>query len=257
MPMLSIIIPTFNSVATIERCLRSIAVQTFTDYEIIVQDGSPNDDTARAIERFQEAHQNIAIRLHREPDSGIYDAMNKARAKARGEWLYFLGSDDEFYNDNVLSRVLGCRDAANTDVLYGNVQMDGTGDPNADGAIYDGPFDLSKLLTKNICHQAIFYRAAFAARVGRYNPKYVVLADWDFNMRCWAKGRFSYVDMIVARFHFGGDSTQGKVDARFRADVTANIVRYFWRQGRRTGLYSRATPSKVLGAFARKLGITR
>ena len=67
MPLLSIIIPTFNSAQSIERSLESIAVQTFTDYEIVVQDGSPKDDTARAIGKFLEAHSGCPLRLYREP----------------------------------------------------------------------------------------------------------------------------------------------------------------------------------------------
>ena len=107
MPKLSTsIILTFNSAGTIERSLESIAVQTFMDYEVIVQDGSPNDDTARTIERFQQTHSGFAIRMYRELDQGAYDAMNKGMVRARGEWLYFLGGDDELFDSRVLVTVL-------------------------------------------------------------------------------------------------------------------------------------------------------
>ena len=226
-PKLSIIIPTFNSAGTIERCLKSIAVQTFMDYEVIVQDGSPNDDTARTIERFQQTHSNFAIRLYRERDHGIYDAMNKGMVRARGEWLYFLGGDDELFDSRVFATVLTATNTDQCDVIYGNAQIIGDCGWAKSGAMYDGPFDLAKLLNRNICHQAIFYRADFARRIGDFQTDYAVCADWDFNMRCWARSRFRYADIAVTKFYAGGHSSRDPSDERFNRDFATNVLNYF------------------------------
>ena len=77
MPKLSIIIPTFNSAGTMQQCLRSIASQTFTDYEVVIQDGGSSDQTVELIHEFQRNNPGISIELEQEPDKGIYDAMNK------------------------------------------------------------------------------------------------------------------------------------------------------------------------------------
>ena len=225
--MLSIIIPTYNSAATIGRCLQSIAVQAFTDYEVIVQDGSPKDDTAREIERFQEKHGDVVIRIFRERDRGPYDAMNKASARARGEWLYFLGSDDELFNDRALAGILEEENGPDCDVVYGNVEVVGDCGWAKSGSIYDGQFSLAKLLNKNICHQAVFYRAEFARRIGEYDLRYPVCADWDFNLRCWAQAKFRHVDVTVARFHAGGVSSINREDEQLRKDFVVNARRYF------------------------------
>jgi glycosyltransferase involved in cell wall biosynthesis len=227
MLMLSIIIPTFNSASTIERCLQSIAIQTFANYEVIVQDGSPNYHTARKIEEFQQAHKNLAIRLYHEADRGVYEAMNKAAAKAQGEWIYFLGSDDELFDDHVLASVITMPNTNGCNVLYGNVQVIGDGCGVKSGSLYDGQFSLSKLLNRNICHQAIFYRAKFAKQIGAYNTNYPSLADWDFNLRCWAQTRFRYLGTTIAKFYIGGLSNSGSLDERFYADMAANILNYF------------------------------
>jgi hypothetical protein len=78
-----------------------------------------------------------------------------------------------------------------------------------------------------MCHQAIFYRAAFAREIGQYNNNYVIFADWDYNMRCWSKTRFSFLNVIVANYSVDGFSGQGRIDPLFDAEVTANILRYF------------------------------
>jgi glycosyltransferase involved in cell wall biosynthesis len=225
MPKLSIVVPTFNSGSCIERCLQSIRIQTFRDYEIILQDGASSDDTVRIASGFQEANPGMDLKVFSEKDTGPYDAMNKGCRMASGEWLYFLGSDDELHDENVLSTVMDSPGLAACDVIYGNVQA--IGDSCAkDGSVYDGIFDLGKLLTKNICHQAIFYRAAFLSRIGEYNTRYAVWADWDINLRCWSKTEFKYLDTIVADFYAGGLSGRGP-DGCFSREVVSNVLRYF------------------------------
>ena len=174
MPMLSIIIPTFNSAATIGRCLASIENQTFSDYEIVVQDGFSTDTTLDIVREFQQANSRIEVRTERAKDRGAYDAMNRAVSRARGTWLYFLGSDDELNDENVLKEALSPEHVDNNDVLYGNVRIVGDCPWAAHDSIYDGPFDLQKLLRENISHQAIFYRADLVRRAGTFNLDYAV-----------------------------------------------------------------------------------
>jgi glycosyltransferase involved in cell wall biosynthesis len=226
-PQLSIIIPTFNSAMTIERCLVSIGNQTFTDFEIVVQDGLSKDNTLDIVREFQRATNRIEAQIESNKDYGIYDAMNRAMARANGEWLYFLGSDDELHDANVLKAVMSREHVGNNDVLYGNVRIIGEWEWATDGSLYDGPFDLPKLLTRNISHQAIFYRAELARRVGSFNVNYPICADWDFNLRCWAVTKFKYIDVAVAKFYAGGLSSSGHSDDRFSREVAANVMRYF------------------------------
>ena len=226
MPKLSIIIPTFNSAACIERCLRSIAVQTFSDYEVIVQDGCSSDGTVDQITNFQRSDPGIGVKLAIEKDKGPYDAMNKGVRRATGEWLYFLGSDDELHHADVLRSVMECGVAAAGDVIYGNVRVAGDAGWARDNSVYDGRFDLRKLLSRNICHQAIFYRTRFHREVGEYNDDYTVCADWDFNLRCWSRAPFTHIDLIVAKFRAGGISS-GRFDESFGKDFVFNVLRYF------------------------------
>ncbi len=171
----------FNSAATIGRCLASIKNQSFNNYEIVVQDGLSTDTTLDIVREFQQANNRIDVRTECAKDRGVYDAMNRAILRARGTWLYFLGSDDELNDDNVLKQVMSSEHVDSIDFLYGNVRMIGDGGV-AHGSIYDGPFDLPKLLIKNIGHQAIFYRAELVRRAGSFNLDYAIWADWDLQL---------------------------------------------------------------------------
>ena len=200
-------------------------MQTFRDYEIILQDGASSDDTIRIAREFQNASPGMDIKLFSEKDNGPYDAMNKGCRRASGEWLYFLGSDDELRDANVLSTVMRSPSLATCDVIYGNVQVVGDAGARRMAPVYDGIFDLEKLLKKNICHQAIFYRATFLRRIGEYNTRYAVWADWDFNLRCWSKTEFKYIDTIVADFYTGG-LTGRSGDECFTREAARNVLQY-------------------------------
>ena len=198
-PKISIIIVVFNGAKTIEKTLESVLGQTWRNLELIVVDGASTDDTLKILKKIQ----NPVLSWTSEPDKGIYDAMNKGLQKATGDWIYFLGADDEFYDSKVLSSVFEEAHFENIDFIYGNVKSD------AFKGIYDGEFDYNKLLIKNISHQAIFYHKNIFRKNGIFNLKYKSHADWDFNLRCFEIKdiRIKYVDRIIAQFGEGGVSS--------------------------------------------------
>lgn len=221
----SIIIPTYNSANTLAACLESILNQTFQNFEIIIVDGVSTDNTFSIVKHYQNECSNI--RWFSEKDKGIYDAMNKGICLAKGGWIFFLGSDDTLGNNETLKKVFNCN-LENHNVIYGNARLIGDTVWAKDGDIYDGKFDLKKLLTKNICHQTIFYNLSYLKRnVGLFNIDYNVCSDWDFNLRCWANDPMFYIDIIVCNFYGGGMSTRSDIDENFSRDFKDNVIKYF------------------------------
>ena len=204
--ILSIVIPTFNSGKSLKEALGSIINQTFTNYEILIIDNLSEDNTLEILNDFSSLHDNI--RWISEPDKGIYDAMNKGIKIAKGEWLYFMGSDDEFYNKNVLSTIFNTVKRDDKKIIYGDVIIKGDAGWAKNGQIYDGEFTLSKLIERNICHQAMFFHKSVFRRWGKYNLKYSICADWDMNLRLWSTYSFHYTDNIVSVFKGGNYSYQ-------------------------------------------------
>lgn len=203
----SIIIPIFNSEKTIGRCINSILNQNFLDFQILILDNYSSDGTRMIIDSFSDSRVVFISEL----DFGVYDAMNKGLKMAKGQWLYFMGSDDVFYDHFVLEKI--SKEILNTTlpVVYGNVKIIGeTGWAN-DGEVYAGYFSKNRMLKKAICHQAIFYKREFLLQNNLlFNLKYFVSADWDFNLRCRRISEFKYVDLIIAVFKAGGISSTKK-----------------------------------------------
>ncbi|MGY2133413.1 glycosyltransferase family 2 protein [Hymenobacter sp. HD11105] len=178
MPLISIIIPSYQSGHCIGEALDSILAQSFTDYEVWIIDGNSSDSTDSVVAQYLTV--NPHIKWISEPDKGIYDAMNKGVKLANGQWIYFLGSDDKLYDKCVLKDMSKIMNNTSADILYGNAIV------LSDGHRHEGEVSLMTLLTShNLCHQAIFYRKDVFDKIGFYNLKYPVVADWDFNIRCF------------------------------------------------------------------------
>ena len=87
---LSIVTINYNDAIGLERTIQSVITQTFKDFEYIIIDGNSTDGSKEIIKKYSEKIQ-VAIS---EPDTGIYNAMNKGAALAKGEYLLFLNSGD-------------------------------------------------------------------------------------------------------------------------------------------------------------------
>ncbi len=126
LPILSIVIPSFNSGAYIGRCLDSVARQAVDPalYELIVVDNLSTDDTLQVVES-RRAPNTVLIC---ERDKGQSDALNKGCASARGEWLCWLNADDEFVPGSLPLVIQALREANDVNWCGGGmVWIDGEG----------------------------------------------------------------------------------------------------------------------------------
>src|SRR5262245_9190971 len=101
-PTLSVIVACKNPGSRLRSALGSVWEQRHVSPEVIVVDGGSTDGTRE----WLESERTRLATLVSEPDGGVYDAMNKAIARARGDWVYFLGADDRLTGDSVLSEAL-------------------------------------------------------------------------------------------------------------------------------------------------------
>ncbi len=206
-PFISIITAAYNANATIERTIKSILDQKYTNFEYIIIDGCSTDGTIDTIKRYDE----LIDYWVSEPDKGIYDALNKGIDLALGEWLYFIGANDRLASDDVLSSIF--TKPPKSKMIYGNVIWGNT------GRIYDGEFSKRKLFYNNICQQSIFYHRDLFSKLGKFELKYPILADWFFNMQAFSEKDTHpvFINCIVALYSEGGMST-ANVDNIFYHD---------------------------------------
>jgi glycosyltransferase involved in cell wall biosynthesis len=210
LPVLTIVIPTFNSGKTLERALDSILDQRFAGWEIQIIDGLSTDNTLDIINNY--TLKDNRIHFVSEKDAGIYDAMNKGIRRASGQWLYFLGSDDRLHDETVLEKVHAEIIKGNDLLIYGYIISEKYGR-------YGGRVTADDLLKNNISHQAMFFHKKIFEELGFYDTGYKTHADWDFNLRCFNHYQhgIKYLDLPIAEYATGGASSVH--EARFLREV--------------------------------------
>jgi len=215
---LSIIIPTFNSEKYIPALLKNITGQTLHDYELVIIDNVSVDNTITLIKEFTH---HIDINIISEKDNGIYEAMNKGIKNATGEWLYFMGTDDIFDNENVLQSVYPFLTSEN-DIVYG----DSIWMPK--NIKEEGEWTYPVFINRNINHQRIFYKRELFRQYTGLNTKYKIASDHEMNIRLFCNDsiRKKYIPIAIARFHSGGFSSN-KTDEAFWADWDKIILKNF------------------------------
>lgn len=207
----SIITPTLNSARKLEATIKSVLSQSKELFEYIIVDGCSSDETLKMIDAYAGE-----IKYVSERDRGVYDAMNKGIRMSAGDYLYFLGAGDRL-RPNILEKI--DRLIPHQELLimaYGNVYLV---DENRHGF---GKFSRMRMLRRNICHQAIFYERTIFERVGEYNLRYVGLADYALNLKCFGDDRIKklYVDEVIADYEGSGLSMGTDVNfTHDRADL--------------------------------------
>ena len=196
--MVSVITVVRNGAATIEQTILSVINQNYADFEYIVIDGVSIDGTLDILAQYAQRITKIIS----EPDKGIYDAMNKGILHSKGDWVYFLGCDDVFYNMSTLSNIFSTSQYEQYDVIYGSVLL------LHSNKVYDGEFNYEKMCNRSICHQAIFYRRCLLIQQGYFSTAYTTASDYVFNLIsfCAHTEKWLYIDKVIAIYNELGTS---------------------------------------------------
>lgn len=175
-PLISIIIPVYNAVKTIENTLNSVLNQTYSKIQLIVIDGFSNDGTIDVVQLFSD---RIDV-LISEKDRGIYNAMNKGVDLAEGDFYYFLGADDILSSRDVIHELFSHKINDSVKLVFGNVLNIGFVNSKIP-MVHQSEFS-SKLIWKNtLHHQGAFYHSS-VFDVFRYDEALNVLADYELNI---------------------------------------------------------------------------
>ena len=240
----SIITVTKNAAATLERSIQSVSKQRHRPLDYIVIDGASSDGTSAIVER----HADVVTRFVSEPDQGIYDAMNKGLALARGDFVYFLGADDSLIDGRVLADVAESLTRAPCDLLYGGIEVH-----YADGRVVPfmppPPEDaLSFMIRGCLPHQASFASRRAFDRAGKFDPRYRIAGDYDWFLRVLTRGDLIIrrIERSIASYQMGGLSNRLR-ESQTEAYAIQNALPLYQRADwlkRRVGAFQRAVVSQ-------------
>ena len=209
--LFSIITVTYNASRWLERTIRSVISQSYSNIEYIIVDGNSSDGTLDIIKKYQTS----VTHWMSEPDRGLYDAMNKGMKLASGDYVWFLNAGDTLYSETVVQDMVNAVGGGNLpDILYGETLIaDSEGNPlamrrlKAPEKLSWKSFDMGML----VCHQSFLVRRAIAEP---YDMQYRFTADYDWCIRCLKKAdRVFNTHLILSRFLEAGLSATNRKEA--------------------------------------------
>ncbi len=200
---LSIITINYNNASGLKKTMESVLNQTWEDFEYIVIDGNSNDESISVIKSFE----SFRLKWVSEPDTGIYNAMNKGIQKANGDYILFLNSGDYLYNRDVL---LNAKEyfLSNVSFLSGHLFYK-KGD---DEIIRKHPDELSfsYLASKSISHPSTFIKREMFTKYDLYNEANKIVSDWEFFFKTIGINGESFlsIDEIITIYDLNGISSK-------------------------------------------------
>lgn len=187
-----------NNAHGLERTLLSFEyLRNSADLKFVFQDGASIDNSLAVAARFYKPNEIIS-----EPDSGIYDAMNKTLARAETEYIIWINSGDEIIPANWPSLIYEVLNSK-SDIFISSIEL-----AEESGKVIREMKPEIHDISKGFAHQGTFFRCGFIKGLGGYKTKYRIAGDLELILRSARNGAIvSTSDKIASRFYLGGVSS--------------------------------------------------
>jgi glycosyltransferase involved in cell wall biosynthesis len=253
--MLSVLTPSFQYGRFLGDALASVLEQNGLEVEHIVQDGGSTDGTVELLRAAPPG-----VRWVSEPDGGQSDALNRALARARGEWVAWLNAD-EFYLPGGLARLLDAAKETGADVVYG------------DCVFVDEQGRVLRLVPQHRFYRRILEQfgpfIASCATIFRrevlgetpWDPAVERVMDWDLYLRLAAAGaRFHWIPYPVGAFRVHGSRITARPAMQFEDSYRRVAARWHLRRSRvslEVGRILHGLAKLAAGSYARQFRARR
>lgn len=210
---ISIITINRNNVAGLELTMQSVLSQTYQNVEYVVVDGASTDGSVDVIKRFVNQF-GERMKWVSEPDTGIYNAMNKGIRMATGVYLQFLNSGDYLTADDVTERMLAeLERQGNPLMLYGNIiKCFPDGRKMLDKSFRGGQITMLDMYLKSMNHNATYIHRDLFEKYGLYDEGLKIASDWKWFLQVIVlEGcQPNYTDINILMFDMTGISSTGQ-----------------------------------------------
>jgi glycosyltransferase len=204
----SVITAVKNRASTLGACLRSVQSQTWRGIEHIVVDGGSTDGTLSML----TACRTRLAKLISEPDTGVYDALNKGIRAASGDVVGMMHADDEFASERTVERVARVFENPEVEAVYGDLVYVRRDDPSRVVRYWRaGQYTRAQLAHGWMPPHPTFYvRRDVYLRFGGFDTRYKIAADYENMLRIlWGGGvRAVYIPEVLVRMRTGGMSNR-------------------------------------------------
>jgi len=239
-PKVSIITVVLNNKNTIGECIKSVLNQSYLNLEYIVIDGGSTDGTLDVINSYEKVDLIVS-----EPDNGLYDAMNKGIARAKGEIVGILNSDDLYLDKNVISDLVGLMVLSDSDIVFSDVIIVKK-DTGKFYRYYMAHYFRPWMLRIGFmpAHASTLLKKSLYDNYGNYSLNFKIVSDFNLFVKIFNRNiKWKYLDRISVKVRSGGVSDSGFVgklsmaleirrslkNNKLRTLIIFQLLRYFIR----------------------------
>ncbi|MDR1561321.1 MAG: glycosyltransferase [Holosporaceae bacterium] len=185
------------------QCVESVCKQTYPNIEHIIIDGVSTDGTLKLLKEYAKKGW---ITYYSEPDTGIYDAMNKGILRSTGKYIAFLNSDDYYCDNYGIEKSVEILENSQVEFSYASAYVL----HNAEIVCSICPKIENFFVQMPFCHQTVLMKKDILIKEGMFDTSFVSASDYDLVVRMILKGYKSvHVSNFLVVFRHGGYSTNG------------------------------------------------
>ena len=224
-PLITIVTVTYNSELYLEETIKSVLSQTYDNVEYIIIDGGSTDRTLDILKKYEDTIDYFVS----EPDKGMYDALNKGFSVATGELLNFCNSDDMFYSNDIIEKIVNAYIQEKFDFCYGIAAFV---DAEGEHLSYGYPLDFKKRYVVTLglpfVQPTSFWKMSIMKKTGLFDLNYKIASDYDFISRLLLQSNHIYnMNLPVIKFRKHGVSFGDKntnIALQETSEIKSNLV---------------------------------
>ena len=231
LPKISVVIPAFNHARFLEQTLLSVLGQSYPGLEVLVLDGGSTDGSVEIIKRFEGS---LAFwRSH--PDGGQAEAINEGMARAGGDLLCWLNSDDLFMPGALLDVAASFEDASRPDLCYGTcIGFHEKAEGLEAFPFPSGPFDRDRLARQAyILQPSAFWTRTLWDAAGPLTAELHYAFDWEWFLRAARIAPFRFRQRVYSLFRYHGSNKTTSGTGRRKEEILGIVRRHAderWRE---------------------------
>lgn len=231
---ISIITAVFNAKNTVENTIKSVFNQAYPNIEYIIIDGGSTDGTVDIIKKYED---KISYWVSEE-DGGIYDAWNKGLEKATGEWVCFLGADDQLVKDHTetyMNYILEAKEEFD----YVMSKVDLVDKSGSFIRTIGKPYKWNAFKKRMCClHTGSMHSKKYFDKYGYFDTKYRIVGDYEILLRAKDNLKVGYIDKSTVKMQIGGvsdsqgvhkENKKAKIYTAGRSRFLVNIEEYWFQ----------------------------
>lgn len=219
--ILSIITINYNNAPGLKKTMDSVLQQTYGDFEYIVIDGNSSDGSKEVLKSYS----NEKLIWLSEPDTGIYNAMNKGIRMAKGDYVLFLNSGDFLVSEDVLKKSIP---KINRKVSFIGFNL--LLDTKNGRKLREHPekISFSYLVSNTLSHPSTLIKRTMFEKYGLYNENNKIISDWEFFFKTIGLHgeSFQKIPEVLTVFDMNGISSQKENLARVK-DERERVLQYY------------------------------